>query len=98
MRVIRLIGLVLATLMVGVLLAPTASAAPPSRLSDYVTDDAGTLSADGLAKVKTAVDDLYNARRVRLWVVYVDTFNTPSADTWARETMRISGFQDEDAI
>lgn len=84
--------------MVGVLLAPTASAAPPSRLSDYVTDDSGALSADGLAKVKSAVDNLYNARRVRLWVVYVDTFSTPNADGWARDTMRISGFQDEDAI
>ncbi|MDQ1485064.1 MAG: hypothetical protein QOJ62_757 [Actinomycetota bacterium] len=98
MRVIRLIGLVLATLTVGVLLAPAASGAPPSRLSDYVTDQSDALSADGLAKVKTAVDELYNARRVRLWVVYVDSFSTPSADTWARDTIRINDFQDEDAI
>jgi uncharacterized membrane protein YgcG len=99
MRVIRLVGLVLVTLIVGVLLAPTASAVPPSRLADYVTDDSNTLPADGLAKVKTAVDDLYDARRVRLWVVYVDSFSGRDPEAWARETMRISGFQDdEDAI
>src|SRR6195952_4315559 len=98
MRVIRLIGLVLATLMAGLLLAPAASGAPPSRLSDYVTDQSDALSADGLAKVKTAVDDLYNDRRVRLWVVYVDSFSTPSADAWARDTIRINDFQDGDAL
>jgi predicted nucleic acid-binding Zn-ribbon protein len=98
MRFIRLIGLVLATLTVGLLLAPSASSAPPSRLYDYVTDDAGALSADGMTKVRTAVDDLYNARRVRLWVVYVDSFSTADAQAWARDTIRISGFQKQDAI
>lgn len=98
MRVIRLIGLVLATLTVGVLLAPAAPAAPPPRLYDYVTDDAGALSADGMTKVRTAVNDLYNTRRVRLWVVYVDSFSTPSAEAWARDTVRVNGFQDKDAI
>ena len=91
--------MVLVTLIVGVLLAPAAPAVPPSRLADYVTDDSTTLSADGLAKVKTAVDDLYDARRVRLWVVYVDSFSGRDPEAWARDTMRLSGFQeDEDAI
>ena len=48
--------------------------------------------------MQTAVDDLYTARRIRLWVVYVDSFSGQAAETWARNTMRISDFQDEDAI
>src|SRR6202034_2177160 len=61
-------------------------------------DQANALSTTQLIDVRTAVDDLYSARRVRLWVVYVDTFSNQDAETWARNTMRISNFQDEDAI
>ena len=81
MRVTRLIGLVLAVLTLGGLVAPAASAVPPTRLSDYVTDTNDVLSADGFVKVKIAVDDLYDACRVRLWVVYVDSFSDTDATT-----------------
>ncbi len=93
MRISRLLRLVLAIVTVGVLLAPTASAEPPFRLASYVTDDASALSSSQLAEVRRAVDELYTARRVRLWVVYVDTFSNQDAVTWARNTMRISDFQ-----
>ena len=97
----RLLSLVLAVLTAGLVLvptAPTAWAGPPLRLADYVTDDANALSGGQRAQVQTAVDDLYSARRIRLWVVYVDSFSGQSAETWAQNTMRISDFQDEDAI
>lgn len=96
----RLLSLVLA-MLAAALLVPTAPAAwadPPLRLSNYVTDYAGALDRGGLSKVQAAVEDLYTERRVRLWVVYVDSFSGQSADTWARTTMRISDFQKEDAI
>lgn len=96
----RLLSLVLA-MLAAALLVPTAPAAwadPPLRLSNYVTDYAGALDSGGLSKVQAAVEDLYTERRVRLWVVYVDSFSGQSADTWARTTMRISDFQKEDAI
>ena len=35
--------------------------------------------------MKSAVDELYNDRRVRLWVVYVDTFSGQTAAAWARD-------------
>jgi hypothetical protein len=78
--------------------APTAWADPPLRLSNYVTDNAGVLDDGQLSTVQAAVEDLYTQRRVRLWVVYVDSFSGQSADTWARNTMRVSDFQNEDAI
>lgn len=97
----RFLGLVLAVLTAGLVLAPnapTAWADPPLRLSDYVTDNANALDPAQRAEVQTAVDNLYNARRIRLWVVYVDSFSGQSAESWARNTARISDLQDQDAI
>ncbi|WP_293242389.1 TPM domain-containing protein [Mycolicibacterium sp.] len=98
----RLLGMLLAVLTAGALLAPnlpTAQADPPARLTGYVTDSAGVLDASGLTQVKGAVDDLYNARRVRLWVVYVDSFSGQTGVAWAQRAMRINDFQpDQDAI
>ncbi|MDT5326521.1 MAG: hypothetical protein QOF25_3673 [Mycobacterium sp.] len=101
MRVARFLSLVLAVLTAGLVLVPTvptARAEPPFRLSDYVTDNANALNGSGLSAVQGAVQNLYNSRQVRLWVVYVDSFSGQAADTWARNTRRISDFQDEDAI
>jgi predicted nucleic acid-binding Zn-ribbon protein len=99
--VARLLSVVLAVVTAGLVMmpaAPTARADAPFRLSDYVTDNADALSATGRTEVQSAVDDLYTARRVRLWVVYVDSFSGQAAETWARNTYRISDLQDEDAI
>ncbi|HYO04204.1 MAG TPA: TPM domain-containing protein [Mycobacterium sp.] len=101
-RAARLLSLLLAVLTVGALLAPNlpmAGAVPPSRLTDYVTDDAGVLDASALSDVSGAVDDLYTARRVRLWVVYVDSFSGQTGTAWAQRAMQINNFQpDQDAI
>ncbi len=55
------------------------------------------LSQSQLAQVEDAVDQLYNERRVRLWVVYVDSFDQDPVG-WARVTMQISNFGDYDAL
>ncbi|HEY6574463.1 MAG TPA: TPM domain-containing protein, partial [Mycobacterium sp.] len=99
--VARLLSLVLAALTAGLVLvptAPTAWAGPPLRLADYVTDDANALSGGQRAQVQTAVDNLYNARRIRLWVVYVDSFSGQSAETWARSTKSRSDISEQDAL
>ena len=90
--------LFLAVALLALAVAPTASAQPPFRLASYVTDSAGVLSAGQLVDVQGAVDDLYNARRIRLWVVYVETFSGQPGDTWARNTQRLSDLQNSDAI
>jgi predicted nucleic acid-binding Zn-ribbon protein len=96
--VARFLSLVLVILTAGLVLVPTAHADPPFRLADYVTDNANALSGSGLSNVQSAVQDLYDSRQIRLWVVYVDSFSGQSAETWARNTRRISDLQDEDAI
>jgi uncharacterized membrane protein YgcG len=98
MRIARLLSLVLAILTAGVLLAPTATGRPPFRLPGYVTDEANALSSSGFSDVQQAVERLYNDHRIRLWVVYVDTFSGQGAVSWAESTMRASDFGSEDAL
>ena len=87
----------LAVLTAALVLAPVTAAEPPFRVPDYVTDRSGVLTPDQRAQVESAVDNLYNERRVRLWVVYVDNFDQDPVG-WARVTMQISSFGDFDAL
>ncbi|WP_101947365.1 TPM domain-containing protein [Mycobacterium sp. 3519A] len=99
MRIARLLGLVFAVTTLGALLAPTATGQPPFRLPSYVNDSANALSGSEFSKVQQAVDKLYNDRRIRLWVVYVDTFDGRDATSWTDATIRASGInRDEDAV
>ncbi|MGV0776333.1 TPM domain-containing protein [Mycolicibacterium elephantis] len=97
MRLVHLLSLVFTVLVAGVLLAPTAAAEPPFRVPGYVTDRAGVLSPDQRAQVESAVEQLYTDKRIRLWVVYVDSFSQ-SPVRWARTTMQLSDFGDRDAL
>jgi uncharacterized membrane protein YgcG len=98
MRIARLLGLVLAVLTAGVLLAPTAAGQPPFRLPSYVNDGANALSGSEFTDVQQAVDKLYNDRHIRLWVVYADTFSGQDAVSWTEQTRRLSDIGSQDAI
>lgn len=98
MRGPRLLRVLAAILTGAVLLAPAAGAEPPFRLPDYVTDNAAALSDRQLESVQKAVDQLYRDRRVRLWVVFVDSFAPQGAVNWAQQTRAASDLGDEDAI
>jgi uncharacterized membrane protein YgcG len=98
MRIARLLGLVLAVLTAGVLLAPTAIAQPPFRLPSYVNDGANALNGSEFSDVQQAVDKLYSDRHIRLWVVYVDTFSGQDAVGWTEQTRRLSDIGSQDAI
>jgi uncharacterized membrane protein YgcG len=56
------------------------------------------LSGTQVDDVEQAVDKLYTDRRVRLWVVYVDSFDGLGAVTWAERTRRTSDLDVDDAI
>ena len=98
MRLARLFSLIAAIVAAATLVAPTAAAEPPFRLPDYVTDNAGALDDRQLGDVQRAVDQLYADRRIRLWVVYVESFAPKGAFDWAQQTYRISDLSDQDAI
>lgn len=90
--------MLLAVLTVGLLVAPGASAEPPLRLPTYLTDNAGALDAAGRSEVQGAIDRLYSEKRIRLWVVFVESFSGQSAQTWAQTTIQRSDLGDRDAI
>src|ERR1700730_10656037 len=98
MRIARLLGLVLAVLTDGVLLAPTAAGQPPFRLPSYVNDGANALSVSEFTDVQQAVDKLYNDRHIRLCVVYADTFSGQDAVSWTEQTRRLSDIGGQAAV
>jgi uncharacterized membrane protein YgcG len=55
------------------------------------------LSSEQTAEVESAVKSLQTARDVRLWVVYVDAFDSPPGE-WARKTRALTKMGDGDAI
>jgi uncharacterized membrane protein YgcG/BMFP domain-containing protein YqiC len=98
MRIARLLGLLLAVMAAGLLITPSAAADPPLRVPDYVTDNANVLSQGQRVQVDNAVNQLYNDRHIRLWVVYVDTFSGQDAVSWTEQTRRLSDIGGQDAI
>ncbi len=98
MRGVRLVGVVLTILTSGLLLATPASAEPPSKLTDHVTDSAGVLTDPGRAAVSSAIDRLYRNRHIQLWAVYVDNFSRFKPDNWAERTRGASAMGDHDAL
>lgn len=83
---------------------PTSSAgapavpAPSLQLDKYVTDRAGVLSPPGRVAVERAVNKLYAARNVHLWVVYVNNFSGLTPLKWAEDVMRSNNFDKSDAL
>lgn len=98
MRVVRLFGAVLTILIAGLPLATPASAQPPSRLTDHITDNTGVLTDSGRAAVSAAIDRLYRDRHIQLWVVYVDNFSRFKPKNWAERTRSASEMGDHDAL
>ncbi|TXH28032.1 MAG: TPM domain-containing protein [Mycobacterium sp.] len=98
MRMMRQLWLMISVLLVGTLLAPAAFAEPPMRLPDYVTDQAGALNSQQRSEVNGAVQQLYDKRGTRLWVVYVDSFSGANPRDWAESTWRKSFLGNHDAI
>lgn len=98
MRIARLLSLLLVVLTAGLLASPVVAAEPPFRLPTQVTDNAGALSASDRDEVQSALDRLYDGKRVQLFVVFVDSFDGQNGVDWAQNTMRLSGFGDDDAL
>jgi len=98
MSTVRSLAVFVAMLITALLVAPSAAAQPPFRLSNYVTDDAGVLTASGRAAIQSATGKLYSDRRVQLWVVFVDNFSGQPAVSWAQNTRSASDLGDFDAL
>lgn len=76
--------------------AGIATAEPPSRLNERVTDTAGVLGST--SDIDAALADLQDAEGIKLWVVFVATFDGQQPEQWARATYDQSGFGSTDAL
>ncbi|TQM35742.1 TPM domain-containing protein [Pseudonocardia cypriaca] len=97
-RLFVLIGVLIgipAGLVLGV---GSAGAEPPLRLADRVTDRAGVLSPEKVARVQDAVEQLRAENGVDLFVVFVRSFDGADGQEWADETARRSQLGTEDAL
>ncbi|MGQ0839614.1 MAG: TPM domain-containing protein [Actinokineospora sp.] len=81
-----------------VVLPAAAAADPPFRLPNQVVDNVRALDAGQRAEVQAAIDGLYTARKLRLWVVYVADFSGQNAATWTQRTAGISALGDRDIV
>ncbi|MBB1053902.1 TPM domain-containing protein, partial [Dietzia sp. B44] len=77
--------------------APSASAEPPFRLQQQVTDSAGVLGAD-TAAVESRLAELRSTDNIQLWVTYVDSFDGVPVQQWAQETARLSDLGASDVL
>ncbi|MGN9912859.1 TPM domain-containing protein [Phytohabitans sp. LJ34] len=91
------VAVALAILTGGFALAAPARADRPMRLDGQVTDEVGAL--DGRrAEVEAALDRLRADGGLRLFVVYVRSFDGTPAQQWADETATRSDFGRRDAV
>jgi hypothetical protein len=88
----------LITTLTGLIVAPSATAQPPFRLSGYITDNIGALNGSSRAAIQTAAGKLYSDRHIQLWVVFVDDFSGQPAVSWTEKTRAASDLGDFDAI
>lgn len=98
MRIVRLVAVILAALAAGLLLATHASAQPPSKLTEHITDSSGVLTHSDRVTIGEAIDQLYQDRRIQLWVVYVDNFSRYRPENWADKTRSASAMGDHDVL
>jgi hypothetical protein len=98
MRTIRSLAVFLAILATALQVAPPAAAQPPFRLPGYLTDNTDALSGSDRSAIQSAVGQLYNDRRIQLWVVFVDNFSGQEAISWARNTRSASDLSGFDAL
>lgn len=82
----------------GVFAPATASAEPPLRLEDRVIDHAGVLSTGDIRRIRAQSDALYSQHRIRLWVIYTDSFDGVRGQTWTESTAELSGLGDNDVL
>ncbi|MGQ4619911.1 TPM domain-containing protein [Nocardia sp. R7R-8] len=97
-RFVRLLAISVLLAALALLGAPTIAAEPPLRMNTYVENPAGALDQGQLDRVRSAVDQLYADRQLRLWVVYVRGFDGLDPRAWARRTASISGFGERDLL
>src|SRR3954469_15411134 len=93
-RLTIVLGVLAAALFVGV---GPALAVAPFALSDQITDQVDALGGDE-SEVQDALDSLRQDKGIELFVVYVDSFDGATGQTWATQTLHASGLSGNQAV
>jgi hypothetical protein len=83
-----LCGLLLGGMLLG---SGAAAADAPFRIPNQITDQNSSLGTSE-ATVQNAIDKLYSQDKIQLWVVYVNSFDGQTGNTWASAAGALSGF------
>lgn len=73
-------------------------ASPPITLTDPVTDGAGVLTDAERQDVRDAVDRLADESDLRMFVVYIESFDGTAPVDWANASANQSGFGTDDLL
>ncbi|MEU4362809.1 TPM domain-containing protein [Promicromonospora sp. NPDC023987] len=80
------------------LMSDVLPASPPITITDSVTDGAGLLSDTARQDVRTALDRLADESDLRLFVVYIESFDGTEPVDWANASSNQSGLGTEDLL
>lgn len=72
-------------------------AEPPLDVTEQITDRAGVLGGD-LAALQAELDDLRSEQGLQLFVVFVQSFDGASGESWAQQTFASSGMGGDDVL
>ena len=76
---------VLTVMLLGLAAVLPATATPPFALPDQITDQIGAVEGE-TATIRAALEDLEVEHGIRMWVVFVDSFDGTDPQAWAEET------------
>jgi tetratricopeptide (TPR) repeat protein len=80
------------------LMSDVLPASPPITLTDPVTDGAGVLSDAERQGIRDAVDRLADESDLRMFVVYIESFDGTEPVDWANASANQSGFGTDDLL
>jgi len=96
-RLTTVLTAVLMGLLLGSVALLPATATPPFVLPDQITDQVGAVEGH-TAEIQAAFDDLEAEHGVRMWVVFVDTFDGVDPQQWADQTFAATDLGVEDYL
>jgi hypothetical protein len=80
------------------LMSDVLPASPPITITDPVTDGAGALSDTARQDVRGAIDRLADESDLRMYVVYIESFDGTEPVDWANASSNQSGLGTEDLL
>ena len=78
--------------------SPVASAEQPQMYGTVLTDNAGVLSSSEFSSLESQLQQVQQDHGVRLFVVYVESFDGIQPETWAEQAWQAQGGTDNDAL